>query len=325
MSKKLLFTGSLFACFGILSVFAFAPKTTARYFNGPTVTSIASTSAVVTLTPQVLAGIPEEEKSGIYFEYFETHKMCIMIYPTPEHCLPKKTEIGKMQVTLSGLKPSTSYTVTYKRDNTVRCITTPCPSNEFQSLSVEFVTLSSVGSTLLPVHIITRNMGYGSRGEDVMHLQTMLIERGYLRTVATGYFGKLTVRAVKDFQKANTIPPTGFVGSRTRAALLVSMHTRSMGTPIATSTSMSTGEYFEGVISGFSTACFSDGICSVTIGSTIIVITSGWNQSVVGQLQGVESIGNLDTKIGSYATVYAKKTDTGYTLYGSSDYYVRVQ
>ena len=325
MIKKLLCIGSLSVYMSIVSVFAFMPKEISQYFNGPTVSSVASTSASVALTPLVLAGISEEEKSGIYFEYSETHQMCIMMYPTPEYCLPKKTEIGKTQATLSNLKPSTSYTITYKRDNTIRCITTPCPSNEFQSLSVEFSTSPGVSGVPPIVHIITKNLGYGSRGVQVIHLQTMLIERGYLRASATGYFGVLTFKAVRDFQKANYVPMTGFVGPCTRAAIVAITNIRVMSNPVATSTGMSTGEYFEGVISAFSTSCFSDGICSVTVGGKTIIITSGWNQTVVGQLQGVKSISSLDTKIGSYARVYAKKIDTGYTLYGSADYYVLVQ
>ncbi len=58
------------------------------------------------------------------------------------------------------------------------------------------------------------NLKYGQRNADVMALQTKL---GV--TPATGYFGKITLAAVKAYQTANKIPSTGFVGPMTRAAL----------------------------------------------------------------------------------------------------------
>lgn len=85
---------------------------------------------------------------------------------------------------------------------------------------------------------------------------------------------------------------------------------------------------FSGTISAFDTACFADGICSVTVGGKVVIIQAGYRINVppVGSLQGVESIGDLDKKIGHIADVYAAKTETGeYTLYGSAAYYVQVR
>lgn len=66
----------------------------------------------------------------------------------------------------------------------------------------------------------TANLGYGSRGNDVMELQKILIAKGYLKIDApTGWFGPLTLAAVKEYQAANSITATGFVGPLTRAAL----------------------------------------------------------------------------------------------------------
>lgn len=53
----------------------------------------------------------------------------------------------------------------------------------------------------------------------VRDLQNVLFEKGYLTTKPTGYFGALTLQAVKQYQKANGISQTGFVGEKTRGVL----------------------------------------------------------------------------------------------------------
>jgi peptidoglycan hydrolase-like protein with peptidoglycan-binding domain len=66
----------------------------------------------------------------------------------------------------------------------------------------------------------TYNMSYGGRGGDVARMQSYLIAQGYLANgSATGYFGTLTLAAVKRFQSAHGISPTGFFGDSTRTAL----------------------------------------------------------------------------------------------------------
>ncbi len=57
----------------------------------------------------------------------------------------------------------------------------------------------------------TKNLKKGMRGADVTALQTAL---GI--SPATGYFGNMTLAAVKTYQTANMIPSTGFVGPMTR-------------------------------------------------------------------------------------------------------------
>jgi hypothetical protein len=88
-------------------------------------------------------------------------------------------------------------------------------------------------------------------------------------------------------------------------------------------------ETFSGTISAVDTSCFSDGICSVTVdGKKIILVQGGRGlppDTKVGRLIGVDSVGDLSQRIGSYANVYARLTPTGdYTIYGNNDYYVEV-
>lgn len=273
----------------------------------PTVTAVTTTGATVAVPQTVLSGMNAGERAGLYFEYIPTEQVCIMIYPTPAECLPKKTTPGQTTMILSDLKPGTKYNVWFKKDNTIACITTPCPENGIESSTTTFTTLATADT-------FTRNLAYRSRGNDVVLLQDTLRARGYFAGPSTGYFGVLTLRAVKAYQKeAMGIPPTGFVGPLTRASLNASL--------------LVTAETFEGVIQSVSTACFADGECSVTIGGKKVVTTIGWSQAIVGSIKGtVSSIGDIETsKIGARAKVYAQKTVDGYTLYGNANYYIEVQ
>lgn len=276
--------------------------------NEPIVTNITSSSATVSVPASILSTLTPEQISAIYFEYIQANQVCIMIYPTPENCLPKKTTKGQSTVTLTGLNPSTYYNVFYKVDNMIACVTTPCPGNGFISNQTSFKTLASSSTTL------SRNLYYRSRGADVALLQDFLRAQGYLSSQSTGYFGIATFKAVKAFQKNYMhIPPTGYVGIKTRTTInnLLTVQT----------------ETFEGTIQSVSTACFADGECSVTIDGKKVITTIGWSQETVGSIRGtVSSIGDIETsKIGARAKVYARKLlDGSYTLYGNANYYIEV-
>jgi peptidoglycan hydrolase-like protein with peptidoglycan-binding domain len=70
------------------------------------------------------------------------------------------------------------------------------------------------------VYNFTVNLRYGDTGVDVTALQGILIADGDLHISApTGWFGPLTFAAVKEYQAANGVPATGFVGPLTRAVL----------------------------------------------------------------------------------------------------------
>jgi hypothetical protein len=179
----------------------------------PIITNVGTTSATISL-PKI---IDQKDVSRAYFEYQETKQVCIMIYPTPESCLPKTTTKGATSTTLTGLKPGTEYWVKWKLDSEIKCITTPCPTNEQESDMQTFTTLSEGGPASNVS--ISQNLRYRMTGADVTILQTILINMGFLKTEATGYFGIATQKAVKEFQKSAGLPPTGFVGPLTRIAL----------------------------------------------------------------------------------------------------------
>ncbi|BFT94679.1 hypothetical protein MNSC_06870 [Minisyncoccus archaeophilus] len=70
---------------------------------------------------------------------------------------------------------------------------------------------------------LNRNLKYGNRDntavKDIALLQDYLRSNNYLNSKSTGYFGVLTFKAVKDFQKMNNITSTGFMGPITRAKI----------------------------------------------------------------------------------------------------------
>jgi len=67
--------------------------------------------------------------------------------------------------------------------------------------------------------VFTTYLKPGSTGTQVRALQTILIKLGYLKHVATGYYGDLTVDAVATLQKKHHLAALGVVGPATRALL----------------------------------------------------------------------------------------------------------
>lgn len=55
--------------------------------------------------------------------------------------------------------------------------------------------------------------------EDVKELQQHLKENGYLTATATGYFGPATMSALRNWQKSQGLPSTGFMGAMTRGKI----------------------------------------------------------------------------------------------------------
>ncbi len=86
---------------------------------------------------------------------------------------------------------------------------------------------------------------------------------------------------------------------------------------------------FSGTVSAVDTGCFADAVCSVTIDEKKVILVQGGRglppDTVVGKLIGVNSVGDLESKMGAFANVYAGLTPQGdYTLYGNSDYFVEI-
>lgn len=63
---------------------------------------------------------------------------------------------------------------------------------------------------------IDKNLKYGQRDVEVTELQEFLIDGGFLNGTPTTFFGLLTLKAVKMYQKSVGVSPTGYVGVLTR-------------------------------------------------------------------------------------------------------------
>ena len=78
-------------------------------------------------------------------------------------------------------------------------------------------------TVILPFLVVkykfTKALKLGSNGNEVSELQKKLKELGYLSVSPTGYYGNLTVAAIKKLQKAYKLEQVGSVGPATRAIL----------------------------------------------------------------------------------------------------------
>ncbi len=97
---------------------------------------------------------------------------------------------------------------------------TTSKSSNVEEKSSTIINKKTSTSTL-PVYTFTRDLSFGSRGEDVVILQNILISQGYLAEgSASGNFYSLTQTALSAYQKANGIfPATGYFGPLTRSSI----------------------------------------------------------------------------------------------------------
>lgn len=144
-----------------------------------------------------------------------------------------------MRINLSGgngspffIQSGGSSPVTASINNTVLSVT----GKSFGSSSVTVCQTGNIANNCLPFTFVvnqadTSNNGtggpytfnidlwYGQTSSEVTELQKYLIGENYLVFDATGYFGSLTLDAVKRFQASKSISTTGYVGTLTRGAL----------------------------------------------------------------------------------------------------------
>lgn len=102
--------------------------------------------------------------------------------------------------------------------------TTTFPTNSPSASSpITVVQVSTPTGQVLGVAVFNfkRNMKIGATGDDVQELQKYLISQGYLvLNNPTKYFGAMTLKALKGWQKARGLPSTGYFGPMSRAEIL---------------------------------------------------------------------------------------------------------
>ncbi len=85
---------------------------------------------------------------------------------------------------------------------------------------------------LNPIHASAALLKKGSSNNEVRQVQKVLKQLGFFQyPKITGFYGTITVKAVKTFQRKNGLAADGIVGSRTRNALKKSIQPEAVKTP----------------------------------------------------------------------------------------------
>ncbi|WP_096203087.1 C40 family peptidase [Bacillus sp. FJAT-45350] len=79
------------------------------------------------------------------------------------------------------------------------------------------VSSANNGETTKPTQ--RKVLTLGAQGDEVKKLQQLLKEQGHFNHKVTGYFGRVTAAAVKEFQLKNELTVDGIVGEQTKSAL----------------------------------------------------------------------------------------------------------
>lgn len=84
------------------------------------------------------------------------------------------------------------------------------------------VSLAVLSLLFLPSLVsasVDMNLKYGMKNTEVSELQDFLIDKGFLVSNSTGFFGLLTLKAVEAYQTSVQVPSTGYVGILTRTEI----------------------------------------------------------------------------------------------------------
>lgn len=99
---------------------------------------------------------------------------------------------------------------------------TPVFSSAFIIAIAMLVSVSTVNAES-PNILVGNDLTVGSKGQDVVVLQGLLSELGYLNIpqgIAMGYFGGMTRDGLARYQKAQGVTPTaGYFGSKSKTAM----------------------------------------------------------------------------------------------------------
>ena len=86
-------------------------------------------------------------------------------------------------------------------------------------IAFSLATIAALMIPALAAASIDVNLKYGERGTEVVELQNFLISKGLLSGSPTGNFFSLTQKAVIAYQSSADLPPTGYVGPKTRGVI----------------------------------------------------------------------------------------------------------
>jgi peptidoglycan hydrolase-like protein with peptidoglycan-binding domain len=151
---------------------------------------------------------------------------------------------------------------------------------------------------------ITRTLQIGSENNDVVVLQQLLVNAGFLDTNPNGYFGYQTKQAVRSFQANNGISPTGIVGPSTRDAVNESLCDTDLVDNTSYTSYNDNGYGYNGYGSGVTYVGNNDPFVRVITPPTSVptVYTTPYNTDTVANLTVVQATTPLYTDT-SYTSV----------------------
>ncbi len=116
---------------------------------------------------------------------------------------------------------STDTTTSTQTDTSTPPADTTTPASTTTTVTVAPAPTAPAGAVLgAETYKFTKTLKKGSSGIEVTELQNVLRAAGFLKyPTSTGYFGAMTVTAVKAYQTAHKLSAVGFVGPMTRAEL----------------------------------------------------------------------------------------------------------
>ena len=160
----------------------------------------------------------------------------------------------------------------------------------FRRLLSVFLILALLLCTLPAQAATLRN---GSRGSEVVRLQTALKEQGYYRLAVDGKYGKGTIAAVRAFQQVNGLKADGIAGPLTQGKLY---QTSGSGSP-GSSSGSSAGSP-AGTSAGSSSGTAAEPAAGSAVRINAVKLQSGSQGSAVRDLQTVlKSMGNYNMEI----------------------------
>ncbi len=125
--------------------------------------------------------------------------------------------------------PGASNYETFAASNPAMCLyTTTASSTTASSTTVYKFPNTGIDNTTdltqsEAISAFQRSLNVGSQGKDVVVLQTVLVQKGFLEIpsgVAKGYFGGLTRTAIMKYQTHSNLPSVGVFGPLTKAKLI---------------------------------------------------------------------------------------------------------
>lgn len=92
-------------------------------------------------------------------------------------------------------------------------------SDNSQQNNLSPTVLSESNQTPSTLFHFSKKLSYGSKGNEVSELQKRLMSENVYAGPVTGYFGLMTIKAVKKYQAKNNLPQVGVVGFMTISSL----------------------------------------------------------------------------------------------------------